>query len=370
MKRVFFRNLLLLSTAGVAFVCFLPYFSAAQSGDAQENSVAPPRPRDTYDLIVDDEEYLIETLSQELIPTPLAQPAEPQNDDALLKKEEGKNSPQDKEGKPSKKPAKETPEATEEILSEEEFLHCGESGPVYQDIWSHIFDAEWSWGLDLGLDGNTGRTDTSAVWLRGRVKRKAKTNDISLAFDYNRKQFEERDLVEKFTFNYDFKGFFDEKTKVVSAFIDGSVYHNNERPYLAEIANKAGFGYKPFQEDDFKLEFQLGGGYSQKLGWPATVLPEDRSDEVIPEGSMGMSIKNKFLNKKLTTSIGCDYYPEMTDFNYFRIVSKSTISYTIHKVDKTEIMLKLHANYRFDNHLEDHDDWNDLSYGAMLGLEF
>jgi putative salt-induced outer membrane protein YdiY len=234
------------------------------------------------------------------------------------------------------------------------------SAPVVAEhVWYEpgfwIRPTAWDGGVEVGLTGTDGNSQTLSFAVGANVKRKTDTSDVLVQLNYVKAS---ADSVE--TANNAFlKGRYewllgDSPWK---PFVNGTLEYDEFRAFDLRLAGNGGIGYQLFDTDSSNLTGRFGSGVSHELGGP--------DDSYVPEAVYGLEFEYQ-LTSRQKVSAQTTYYPSWEDYSDYRIVT--VVNWSILLDEATNLSLKLTGNDRYDSTPHGSKP-NDLNYALVLVWE-
>ncbi len=132
------------------------------------------------------------------------------------------------------------------------------------------------------------------------------------------------------------------------------LYYDEFQAFDLNANVNSGLGYDFIDSDPMKLSGSVGAGASREFG--------SINDEWVPEAQFGVDYEHRIVeNRRFYAKV--DYFPELEDFNSFRILTD--IGWEIELLQPSNMSLKLSATDRYDGDPEGVNPHN-LNYSALL----
>lgn len=206
--------------------------------------------------------------------------------------------------------------------------------------------------ISLGLNGADGNSDTFS-WLMGvDALRKSGVHTWNIDFDYAQVTTD-GDNTQKFArVNLDYDRAFEDGSPW-SYFAGTTLLADAFRDFDLRLALFNGLGHKWVDTDDTLFQGRLGFGTSTEIG--------GADDEWKPELLFGVDYR-KTISDTQECGITVDYFPNVSDFNDFRLVTD--VFWQI-QIKNPDFYLRLSAIDNYDS-TPGPARSNDLLYGAQL----
>ncbi|GAA4419834.1 DUF481 domain-containing protein [Bremerella cremea] len=283
----------------------------------------------------------------ELLP-PL--PAEPtlakQAEAETVEKPEGEKKDPPEDGEEEGEPVEEEPS-----YGYLDYVPYGQYGHI--DYW--LGESKWSKSAELGLNGQTGNTESNSLRVGSKIKREGQYTIFTSEFKHLRTAG-----PQGLTQN---NAFFKHKLEwPLKVYKDWSLYENTNLEYdefkafdLRLVFN-GGVSYKAYKTDMTDFTLNGGAGFNQEFGSP--------QKGIVPEANLGFDFNHSItVGQKLAMNF--DFYPSMEADQGYRFTNEA--SYTV--AIREGLSLKISANDRYDS-TPNNRKRNDLDYACLLLWEF
>ncbi|MEM6654189.1 MAG: DUF481 domain-containing protein [Planctomycetota bacterium] len=219
----------------------------------------------------------------------------------------------------------------DELLDEEEPVTYVWYQPAY---W--LGPIPWDTGIELGINGSSGTSESFSLRTGGYVKRESDLHKLALSLYYNNTSA-------------------DGETTQSNALLDGrrdwlldnspwslfaltQVFYDEFQAFDLNVNVNGGLGYQLVDSEPIKLGSSFGAGASREFGGP--------EDEWTPEAQLGFNYEQRIYDAhKFYAKV--DYFPEWENFNRYRVLSD--IGLEIELSRPSNVSLKLSATDRFDS---------------------
>jgi putative salt-induced outer membrane protein YdiY len=247
----------------------------------------------------------------------------------------------------------------EPIEAETIELSVAEPSEVVEPVVAHWYMPRywlqppgWNSGIELGLNGSSGTSESTSIRVGGYMKRKSDRRKVDIELYHNRTQAQGVSTQN----NAQFKARHDWLTKNSpwSVYVLNQVFFDEFQAFDYNVNINTGIGYAFIDTDPMKLSGSLGSGASREFGGP--------DDEWVPEAQFGMEYEHKLVaNRRFYAKV--DYFPEWENFSSYRILAD--IGWEIELLQPSNMSLKLSATDRYDGDPQGVNPHN-LNYSAMI----
>ena len=212
----------------------------------------------------------------------------------------------------------------------------GEPPTWYQRAFL-LVPAPWDTGIELGLNGSAGTSDSFSMRTGGYTKRASKFSKLDTSVYYNRTGSD--GIVSQNNAQFDFRNdwLLDEKSPW-TLFATNSVFYDQFKDFNVQTNIDTGVGYRVFHEKELQLIGRVGGGTSREFGGV--------DDRWVPEGLFGFEY-NQQLNATQKCYAKADYFPELDKVGEFRLVAD--VGWEVVLVQPSNLSLKISAQDRYDS---------------------
>ncbi len=237
----------------------------------------------------------------------------------------------------------------------EETLNVAEEGTIVDETpWFDPFP--WDTGIELGINGSSGTSESLSVRTGGYIKRESRFSKLDLRTNYN--YTTNGGLATQNNAELDVRNdwLLDDRSPW-TLFGTGNLFYDEFQAFDLQTSANTGVGYRFVHDPGLDLIARLGGGASREIGGP--------DDRWVPESLVGfeysqqLSATQKFYGK-------LDYYPEWEEIGEYRLVADT--GWEIVLVQPSNLSLKISATDRYDstpNGAEPHL----LNYSVLLLLK-
>jgi hypothetical protein len=210
----------------------------------------------------------------------------------------------------------------------------------------------WSGSFELGVDGSAGNSNTFNVRLGFDGKRKTEEHTLTFDLDYHKNTNNSIETANRLFFDWRY-----ERPYVNTRwtwFVHGTTTYDEFQPWKVQIASATGFGYHLVKTDTTTLVSRFGGGFSHEIG--------GLDDSYVPELNLGLEAE-RHLTKRQKIKGSVEYYPDVTEFGEFRVVSKA--DWEVLLDEEVNLSLKFSVADRFQ-HPNPGGKLNDVDYSMVL----
>lgn len=231
-------------------------------------------------------------------------------------------------------------------------------GPEPTSNWfspARMFES-WTVGFELGVNGNEGNSDTLNVTSGLDLEQKRDLITNSIRMRYNQATAEGIETKNNAFLKLNHERQF--KDSPWSLFARNDLLYDRFKAFDLRVVLNAGLGYTFFATDVTTLKGRFGAGASREIGGP--------DNDWVPEAVLGMDYKRQLTKRqKLTATI--DYYPEIGNFEEFRMVTD--IAWELLIDDEANLNLKFSVLDEYDSTPNGRKP-NDLNYAMLLLWKF
>lgn len=197
--------------------------------------------------------------------------------------------------------------------------------------------APWDSGLELGLNGSSGTSDSLSIQTGGYIKRESRFSKLDLDFTYNRTTSGGTETQNNAQFDARNDWLLDENSPW-TLFASGNAFYDEFQAFDVQTNANSGIGYRFIHRPGLELIGRFGAGASREFGGP--------DDDWVPEALFGAEYSQQFsASQKLYAKL--DYFPEWEEFGEYRVVADA--GWEIELVQPENLSLKISANDRYDS---------------------
>ena len=212
-----------------------------------------------------------------------------------------------------------------------------EEQPTWYERAFVLVPLPWDTGIELGLNGSSGTSDSLSLRTGGHIKRESRFSKLDLSSYYNRTTSGGETTQNNAQFDIRNDWLLDEKSPW-TLFGTNSIFYDEFKAFDVQTNLDTGVGYRFFHEKELQLIGRVGGGMSREFGGP--------DDRWVPESLFGveysqqLSQTQKFYGK-------VDYFPEWDQVGEYRVVADT--GWEVVLVQPSNLSLKISANDRYDS---------------------
>ncbi len=245
------------------------------------------------------------------------------------------------------------PAPESEMLEEQAAIILEEPG---WHVWAPAFWDPWEGSVELGLSGTEGNSQTFNV--RAGVNARHKTEFLAQTLQIVSIQKSADGVTTSNTAFMDGRLEWPMPQSKWNYYLHSLVEHDQFKAFDYRVSADTGLGYEFIQRDVTTLLGRAGLSASNEIGGPETA--------VIPELAFGGEFKHKF-NPTHSINAKLDYFPNVTDFNDFRLNSQAGWEIALSSV--WGLSLKFSVIDRYDSTPQGRRP-NDLDYSTLLLWQF
>jgi hypothetical protein len=233
--------------------------------------------------------------------------------------------------------------------------------PAGWNVWQPAFwDAAvwdpWEGSIELGLNGTEGNSETFNV--RFGLKAKHKTPQLVRTLEITSIQKTAAGITTANTALLDGRLEWPMPESRWNYYIHGLVEFDEFKAFEYRVSGDTGLGFEFIQMETTTLIGRSGVSASHEVGGP--------DDDVIPELALGGEFKHKF-NPTHAITAKIDYFPNVTDFEDFRLNSQAGWEIALSSV--WGVSLKFSVIDRYDSTPQGARP-NDLDYSTLVLWQF
>jgi putative salt-induced outer membrane protein YdiY len=223
-------------------------------------------------------------------------------------------------------------------------------------FWDTSYWDPWEGSVELGLSGTEGNSETFNV--RAGLKAKHTTPRLARTVELTSIQKSAAGVTTANTALLDGRLEWPMPDSRWNYYMHGLVEYDQFKAFEYRVSADTGFGYEFIQNPATTLMGRAGLSASQEIG--------GSEDELIPELALGGEFKHKF-NPTHSIHAKVDYFPDVTDFNDFRLNSQAGWQMALSSA--WGLSLKLSVIDRYDSTPQGRKP-NDLDYSTLLLWQF
>jgi putative salt-induced outer membrane protein YdiY len=216
----------------------------------------------------------------------------------------------------------------------------------------------WKGGVEVGLSGSEGNTESFSMHAGFNAERKTDSTDTKASFIYLRSSTDGH--VDKNRAELDLRNdWILAKGSPWRYFVQGSAEYDDFQDWQYRLTAATGIGYAFIESDRTTLIGRVGVGVRDDL------LGSD--NRIHPEGLLGLDWSHKITDRQLI-AVTAEFYPSFLDIHDYRAKVKAEWSVLVDP--ETKLSLKIGAEDRFDSDPGPGKKKNDLDYYAVLVWSF
>ncbi len=240
--------------------------------------------------------------------------------------------------------------------SESVALDDPDGSAVGGGLWRSLMDG-WVRRVELGASGTEGNSRTGSFRSTIGATKKEGLDEVSLDATY---QFASRDS-QTTQDRFNAVGRYDRLMAESRwrCFATGTYESDRFRDWDHRWTSGGGFGYQAIQDEGTSLLTRGGMSLAQDIG--------GFNDDVRTEAILGMDVSHQIDERqKITGSI--DFLPNVADLDEYRVNARAGWEFLIDP--ESNLSLRIGGEDRFDTTAAGDSKRNDLSYYAVIAVEF
>jgi len=236
------------------------------------------------------------------------------------------------------------------------------SGEVIEE---QVIKSPWTGTFAAGLNGKTGNSENLDINATLNLARDTEFSNTTLLASYFYASNNIATVTDRVFTQARQERKFSNNPKL-SVFAQAAYEWDRFKNFDYRIALHGGVGYEVYKLDDRFLKTRFGAGASREVGGEIVngVLPDD---DWIPELQFGADWERN-LTDRVRLYATVDYYPNVSDFEDYRLNTLGGVEYTIN--EQRDINFRIFAFNRYDSTPAPGNVDNDLDYGAALSVGF
>ncbi|TWU00567.1 hypothetical protein Pla108_15190 [Botrimarina colliarenosi] len=212
--------------------------------------------------------------------------------------------------------------------------------------------APWDSGIEFGLNGASGTSESLSFRAGGFMKRKADDYKLSSSLYYNKNQSNGIEVQSNALLDVRYDWLFGDSPWTI--FVMNQTFYDEFQAFDVNVNANAGFGYEWIDEEWTKLTTSIGTGGSREFGGP--------DSEWVPEAQFGFNYELQIGgNQKFYAK--ADWFPEWENFNQYRVLADVGMEFELNQ--PSNMSLKISATDRYDADPQGVSPHN-LNYSALL----
>jgi putative salt-induced outer membrane protein YdiY len=197
--------------------------------------------------------------------------------------------------------------------------------------------APWDSGIELGLNGSSGTSDSLSIRTGAFIKRESRFSKLDFSTYYNLTMNGGESTQDNAQLDVTHDWLIHESSPwTLFAAVD--LFHDKFASFELQTNLNTGVGYRFVHTPELELMTRLGGGASREFGGP--------NDRWVPESLVGFEYCQRVTQTQKFYS-KLDYYPEWDQVGEFRMVADT--GWEIELVQPSNLSLKISATDRYDS---------------------
>lgn len=212
--------------------------------------------------------------------------------------------------------------------------------------------APWDTGVELGINGSSGTSNTLSIRTGGYIKRKTDVRKIDFNLYYNKTNAEGVDTQNNAQLNFRHDWLLGDSPW--SVYFNNQIFYDEFQAFDLNVNVNTGIGYTWFDDDWISLTTRYGSGASREFGGPA--------DRWKPEAQFGADYEQKIsATQKFYAKV--DYFPEWESFGDYRILADMGLEVQLQV--PSNVSLKIAATDRYTSNPNGVQPHN-VNYSVLL----
>lgn len=225
----------------------------------------------------------------------------------------------------------------------------------YQVPWRWVMKG-WTSSAELGLNGSSGNSVTTAIQTGLDMKRKTDIYTLGIAFNYRQASTQGRNTENNGRLNIDYDRSLGDTDW--TSFAKLGMESDKFKAFDLRLNMNSGLGYYWIRNDSTNFITRLGAGASREFGAPI--------DRWTPEALIGMNFDSQIsARQKIIAKL--DYFPSLRNYGDYRVVSELAWETLVDSVENLSV--RLSVNDRYDSTPQGALP-NDVYYAALMLYKF
>jgi putative salt-induced outer membrane protein YdiY len=217
-----------------------------------------------------------------------------------------------------------------------------------------LVPAPWDTGIELGINGSAGTSDSFSMRTGGYMKRESRFSKLDLSLYYNRTDSGGTITQNNAQFDVRNDWLLDDKSPW-TLFGQNSEFYDEFKDFNVQSNLDTGLGYRFFHDKKLELIGRVGGGTSREFG--------GADERWVPEGLFGVEYSQQICQtQKIYGKL--DYFPEIDQASSYRVVADT--GWEVVLVQPSNLSMKLCATDRYDSTPTGGAEPHLLNYSVML----
>jgi hypothetical protein len=195
----------------------------------------------------------------------------------------------------------------------------------------------WDTGVELGINGSSGTSDSLSIRTGGYVKRESRFSKLDLKASHNQTTESGNATQNNAQFDVRNDWLLDEHSPW-TLYATGEVFYDEFQAFDLQTSANTGIGYRFIHEPEVEFIGRCGAGTSREFGGP--------DERWVPESLLGFEF-NQVLSRTQQFYGKLDYYPEWDEIGEFRLVADC--GWQIQLTEPSNVSLKISASDRYDS---------------------
>jgi len=195
----------------------------------------------------------------------------------------------------------------------------------------------WDSGIELGLNGSSGSSESMSIRTGGYIKRESRFSKLDFSTYLNRTTTSGETTQDNAQLDVRNDWLLDESSPW-TLFGAGNVFYDKFQAFDLQTNVNTGVGYRFVHEPGLDFLGRVGGGTSREFGGP--------DDRWVPESLLGFEYGQQ-LSPTQKVYGKLDYYPEWDQIGEYRLVADTGLE--IELLQPSNISLKISATDRYDS---------------------
>jgi hypothetical protein len=197
--------------------------------------------------------------------------------------------------------------------------------------------APWDTGVELGINGSSGTSDSLSIRTGGYLKRESRFSKLDLKGSYNHTT--EGGNATQNNAQVDVRNdWLLDDASPWTLYGTGEVFYDEFQAFDVQTSANSGVGYRFVHDPVVDLIGRFGAGASREFGGP--------DNRWVPESLLGLEF-NQWLTPSQKFYGKLDYYPEWDELGEFRLLADT--GWQIQFDQPSNLSLKLSASDRYDS---------------------
>jgi putative salt-induced outer membrane protein YdiY len=217
-----------------------------------------------------------------------------------------------------------------------------------------LVPAPWDTGIELGVNGSAGTSDSFSMRTGGYMKRESRFSKLDMSLYYNRTDSAGKVTQNNAQFDIRNDWLLDDKSPW-TLFGQNSEFYDEFKDFNVQSNVDTGLGYRFFHDKTLELIGRVGGGTSREFG--------GADERWVPEGLFGVEYSQQvFQTQKIYGKL--DYFPEIDQASSYRVVADT--GWEVVLVQPSNLSLKICATDRYDSTPTGGAEPHLINYSVMM----